>query len=213
MKLIEAPTLSRADRLRRFARTCAQALAAAAFLLGCSQVAQAAENTGISPCSMAPLLESYAEAGFLHWGEDSVELKLTADLHSADCGAPDGYGTEISVMFELKEDGSSCHVMRATVTTKDFMPPDYGAIDAREYEAAEFAFEPSTTDLLDAELSRLTLRNHDQRRAIVLLPGDFFYFEDVTEDGELRTTLDPGDSENTGCCWGAASAAFRHRSW
>jgi len=163
------------------------------------------------PCQSFPLLASYEEAGALsRVSEGEVRLSLNADLHSADCGAPDCYGTDLELTLRLKAEGRRCLVEGARAKAVNYL--GQGCEEFVSWVATksfDYVVEPPGADLSDLNLEKLTLRDPAAGGALVVLPGNFFYFDEVTEPALLRTSLDPGGLEDSGCCWGASFAAFR----
>ena len=66
-----------------------------------NNIPQAMSSDQGNPCGHLPLLERYAAAGLVQYApEGKIVLQLVADLHFADCGAPDCYGTYINLFPE-----------------------------------------------------------------------------------------------------------------
>jgi hypothetical protein len=160
------------------------------------------------PCGSLPLLSRYVRAGIAaRTDEGDVTLSLTADRHSADCGAPDCYGTKILLTLRLRAEDGDCVVQGGQAQAVDFF--GLGCEDfASTSKAAAYDYEVESraADLSDPALRQLTLRDVSAGNAVVLLPQNFFFFEGVTQNGVLHTYLDPSGTEDTGCCWGASSA-------
>ncbi len=158
-------------------------------------------------CEVMPLFARYHDAGLLsHKPNGTISLKIVADLHSADCGAPDCYGTNIVITMNPSTEGRGCIVRDVLIQTQDFVNAgceSLGEVDEPRQET--FFPEGGRANLSEPTLKKLTFRNKDGTRAIVLLRENFFYFENVTRGGVLRTEL-PGDDDDESCCWGATSS-------
>jgi len=161
-------------------------------------------------CHVLPLLARYESAGMLQRAPDgTISLRLTADLHFADCGAPDCYGTNILVTMTPSHDKDGCSIREALVRTQDFVETGCAPSGSAGAPRREIYFPDSGGfDLSDRAQEKLTLRGKDGRHAIVILRENFFYFDDATPGGTLRTEL-PGDDAEETCCWGATSSAGR----
>lgn len=165
-----------------------------------------------SPCESLPLLSRYVEAGVVsRTSSTNVTLWLDADLHSADCGAPDCYGTRITLALGLREMGGRCMVNRARAVAVDYAGRGCGSYGIPTGSARfKYVADPQESDLADRSLRQLVLRDDDGGGAIVLLSDNFFYFDAVTEDGVLRTELIDDVEDYDDCCWGATSAMLLH---
>lgn len=163
-----------------------------------------------SSCAGSALLRKYQSAGLVTWTSDTtLELRLDADHHSADCGTADCYGTKILLTLSIDPASVGCTLNAAKAVSKPYSRP--GCEDAPVRPVASYSLVPTPKRprLDDPSLERLELRSQSTRHAIVLLAENFFYFEDVVSGGALRTTLDPGLLEDAGCCWGASSAELQ----
>jgi hypothetical protein len=60
-------------------------------------------------CSAPALLVRYVEFGMVaRTAAGRIRLKLDANLHGIDCGAPDCYGTRLEVDLSVKAQGTRC---------------------------------------------------------------------------------------------------------
>ncbi len=157
-------------------------------------------------CATLPLLDRYDQAGLLsRSGDGELQLYLVADLHSADCGAPDCYGTNIVVRIRPIADRSRCFVKTAIIQTQDFVEPNCGFSDPVASSVMEsYVVLEADADWGNGNLERVTLQNRSGTRALIIMRRNFFYFENVTAHGVLHMEL-PAEDEN-GCCWGATSS-------
>jgi len=159
---------------------------------------------GADPCARLPLLARYEERGVVQRWEGSVRLHLLADLHQADCGTPDCYGTELIVALDLRSDGPACRVARARVWSTDYARCGPGGPPPGETRIEAFR-EATAANLADPHLDRLELRQRS--RALVLLPQAFYWF-DSTEPGAPLNLRLASDADATTCCFGATSSAM-----
>lgn len=161
-----------------------------------------------SSCAQAPLFQRYARNGMVEsLPGNKVRLTAVADVHSADCGTPDCYFTKVRAVFHFAE-GKGCRVREVEVSTEDggCIPEGDRAPPKRE------AFFPKgPADVADPALAQLTLRTRKADRALVLLPKNLFYFEDVKAGAPLHTTLPTGEEGEAACCWGASIAESHFR--
>lgn len=149
----------------------------------------------------------YLKAGQLKTaGDNHIRLNLTADLHFADCGAPDCYGTELKVDFFLLPAGQGCILESVYVRSQNFFCPGYEVhpSDLTPRDESYIAVKEDM-DLCDPALDRLELRSENGSEAIILGPDNFFYFENITKNGVLRERLQ-NDDDKDDCCWGATSS-------
>lgn len=165
-----------------------------------------------STCNDLPFFARYDAAEALTLDQDLLELRLTADHHSADCGSSDGYGTHLLVRMKLRQDPGRCVVEDVTVARAPFTQHADDYRPEVDKTPIRFTLEEPTADIGDESLERLVFRSHEIREAIVLLPYNFFYFFDVEPDGVLNETLHP-DGEGPECCWGANSSWFVRTPW
>jgi len=158
-------------------------------------------------CTSSPFLKRYFKSGLVKFSPTgAIELRLVADLHAADCGAPDCYGTEVRISMEPIRAGS-CQYSNAVVETEDYnnckdemLAKDVGKIN----EA--FVVDGPASNILDPHLTEIKLMNGSKTRAIVLSPDGFVYFEDVKPEGTLHPWLPSDDDNEQECCWGAFMA-------
>ncbi|WP_164002356.1 hypothetical protein [Pyxidicoccus caerfyrddinensis] len=158
-----------------------------------------------SACAQVPLFQRYARKGMVDTlPEGHVRLSVVTDSHGADCGTPDCYFTSVKAVFHLSTKGGDCRVREVEVSTEEG-----GCIpeDQRSPPRRESFFTKGAVNLADPELQRLTLRTRKGDRALVILPDNLFYFEDVKAGAPLHTTLPSGDVGEPECCWGASIAA------
>ena len=181
------------------------------LLLGSVRTSDAREADP-SICATLPLLDRYEQAGLLsRSGDGELQLHLVADLHSADCGAPDCYGTNVVIRMKPVVSHSQCLLKTAIIKTQDFSEPNCGVPESSPSTTESYVIPEGGVDLGKAGLEEVTLQNSSGTRALVIKRQNFFYFENVTADGVLHTEL-PAENES-GCCWGATSseAHFRQR--
>jgi hypothetical protein len=174
----------------------------ALFLGACaSRPAQPPTPASPSACERLPLLERYARSGLAERLPDGrMRLSVRTDLHAADCGTPDCYGTNLTAIFRLSPEGAACHVREVDVNAKE----SGCGIPEEEPPRSETFFAQGASDLADPTLEKLTLMSRTGELALVILHDNLFYFDDVKPGGELYTRLsnDTGDAER--CCWGAS---------
>jgi hypothetical protein len=158
-----------------------------------------------SACAQVPLFQRYARMGMVDTlPEGQVRLSVVTDAHGADCGTPDCYFTRVKAVFHLSTKGGGCRVREVEVSTEEG-----GCIpeEQRSPPRRESFFTKGAANLADPKLQRLTLRTRKGDRALVILPDNLFYFEDVKAGAPLHTTLPSGDEGEPECCWGASIAA------
>ncbi|MHA7630162.1 hypothetical protein [Corallococcus sp. M7] len=154
-------------------------------------------------CAQAPLFQRYARSGMVEsLPGNKVRLTAVADVHSADCGTPDCYFTRVRAVFHFAE-GKDCRVREVEVSTED---GGCRPKNERAPKRKEAFFPQGPADVADPALAQLTLRTRKADRALVLLPRNLFYFEDVKPDAPLHTTLPTGEAGEDACCWGASIA-------
>lgn len=160
-----------------------------------------------SDCASSPFLKRYLRSGMANMTPGGViELRFTADLHSADCGAPDCYGTRIRIYMEPTAAGS-CKYSNAVVETEDF---DHCGIEMEGRKSGKvtetFFSSKGTFDPGDPQLTEVRFFSKSKTRAILISRQDLFYYENVKPGGKLNTRL-PGDEDNEEeCCWGASTS-------
>ena len=155
-------------------------------------------------CASGAFLKRYLKSGLAAFSPDgAMELRLDADLHSADCGAPDCHGTTIRISMKPIRAGS-CQYSSAIVETKDYNTCGEPVKVDLKKKIEVFLVDKAAFNVLDQKLATIKLMNKSKTRAIVLAPDNFFYFEDVRPKGKLHMQL-PGDDDNRQkCCWGAS---------
>ncbi len=123
-------------------------------------------------------------------------LNLTVDLHYADCGAPDCYGTELKIKLNTHVDGYKCILDSTSISTKHFF--DKGCtLPIFEADTVEHKYryisEEVNLDLNDSTLPKITLRNENGPGAITLLKDKFFYYEQAKRGDSLIQRLENDD--------------------
>lgn len=183
------------------------------LLLLAIPIAARAGDVQRDECASLPLLGRYERAGLLNRSSSGkVVLRLIADLHFADCGAPDCYGTNITLTLELVAGSGGCSARVATINTQDFAEPNCGEFDSHTSPVTEtYEVMGDQIDLSSQNLEKLTFRNKSGSKALVILRQNFFYFDDVAPKGILREEL-PGDDAGKSCCWGATSSKVHFSS-
>jgi len=190
--------------------TASSSLLLTAAVLGASPLlpADAAEPLVYPHCGQAPFFRHFLEAGQIREVEEGFDLYLVASQHQADCGALDGYGTELQLRFRFPP-GKGCSISEVLVATRD-----YGAFIGWGKRVEVFHAERDLVLVEDAQLAEIILWSPDEKRAIKLLPNHegFYYYEAVEKGGTLLNGLegteDDLESETTddgkvSCCWGA----------
>ncbi|MFZ2268109.1 MAG: hypothetical protein WAV95_11095 [Azonexus sp.] len=174
-------------------------------LLACCASALAGDAQAL--CATPPFLSKYDAAGLLRpLPGGKIALELVADLHSADCGAPDCYGTKLGIVMTMRRQGAACVVGDIRVRSTDFYGKGCENPDRAGHSRLEsYVTEGGRIDIANPQRKSLTLRSKNGRRAIVLLADNFFYFTEVKPGGVLHTRL-PGDDDEDSCCWGSSSA-------
>lgn len=196
--------------VEKYKRQARLRLIMALFLpLWCAQ-ADAAEVPQL--CDPPLFLSKYAEAGRLrHSADGTLSLDLVADLHAADCGAPDCYGTAITLSMKPEPQGAACVIREMLVATHDFFDPGCENPGGGEHARQEkYVPEGGPINIAQPGLKKLTLRNLDGRRALLLLPDNFLYFEDVVAGGVLHSRL-ASENDEAACCWGSSSSSINFR--
>lgn len=158
-----------------------------------------------SACAQVPLFQRYARMGMVDTlPAGQVRLSVVTDAHSADCGTPDCYFTRVKAVFHLVTKGGECRVREVEVSTEEG-----GCIpeDQRSPPRHESFFTRGAANLADPALQKLTLLTRKGDRALVILPNNLFYFEDVKAGAPLHTSLPTGNAGEPDCCWGASIAA------
>ncbi|MBN9686185.1 MULTISPECIES: hypothetical protein [unclassified Corallococcus] len=174
-----------------------------ALLLSVPGEAPRAAAPVASPCAQAPLFQRYARSGMVEsLPGNKVRLTAVADVHSEDCGAPDCYFTRVRAVFHFAE-GEGCQVREVKVSTEDGGCRPQGERAPKRQEAF---FPKGPADVADPALAQLTLHTRKADRALILLPKNLFYFEDVKPGASLHTTLPTGEAGEDACCWGASIA-------
>ena len=161
--------------------------------------------TAASACANVPLFQRYARRGMVDTlPQGQVRLSVVTDAHGADCGTPDCYFTRVKAVFHLSTQGGECRVREVEVSTEEG-----GCIpeDQRSPPQRESFFTKGAVNLADPKLQQLTLRTRKADRALVILPDNLFYFEDVKPSAPLHTKLPSGADGEPECCWGASIAA------
>ncbi|MEM7517244.1 MAG: hypothetical protein AAF368_10010 [Planctomycetota bacterium] len=152
-----------------------------------------------------PLFERYRDAGVAARADDGAwVLDLTSNLHSADCGAPDGYGTRLTVHVNVEQRPGHCAVESVSIRREPF---GFGASERRASlgpELITFLLDSHAVDLGDERLDELTLRSTDGGEALILHRYNFLYFDEVEPGGILRHELWTGEDDE-GCCYGGTS--------
>src|SRR6188508_339221 len=97
---------------------------AAAVLIASVAIASAGSDGRHDACSELPLLKRYFETGVARrLGPAEVRIQTNADLHSADCGAPDCYGTALNMVVGLQALGGRCEIKSARLRAESFAGP------------------------------------------------------------------------------------------
>jgi len=158
-------------------------------------------------CASSTFLKRYSKSDLVKFSPaGAIELQLVADLHAADCGAPDCYGTKVRISMKPVRAGS-CQYSDAVVETEDYnnCKDEVFTKNAGKENEAFFVNGPAV-NILEPQLTEIKLMNKSRTRAIVLSSDGFFYFEDVKPKGKLHTWLPSDDDDERKCCWGASMA-------
>ena len=160
-------------------------------------------------CDALPLLGAYRAAGVvLEQSASRLKLALTIDLHSLDCGAPDGYGEKLSLELEIAAEGEHCWLRGGTVAATPF-----GFERGDEKPWSDELRVDGTVDLALVEPPDVVLRGAATPRALVLTRHQYWLFEDVKPGAPLRQQLAGEDDDGKGCCFGFTSADASHWEW
>jgi hypothetical protein len=152
-------------------------------------------------CGHLPFFNVYEQARALRRGDGAtLVLDVDIDLHGADCGAPDGYGHDMELTLWLEPREGRCEILAADASASGWgfwgeaLPPTW---------VNTFAVQ-GKPNLGDKELARIELRDEAKQQALVLLPENYYFFEDVPRGAALHPRL--MGEEDTGCCYGYTSA-------
>lgn len=170
--------------------------------------AKSAHNQVMSACARPIFLKAYEQAGLVeHKSDDTILLYLDADQHSADCGAPDCYGTKLIINMKSLAVGQKCVIRNVQVRTLDYFGAGCKEAGAtKKPHSDRYRQWRGHANLNNPSLNKLTLRSKDRTHAIVLLKNNFFYFDQVAKNGVLHTQLQSEDDADSKCCWGATSS-------
>jgi len=159
-------------------------------------------------CTSSTFLKRYSKSGLVKFSSaGAMEFQLVADLHFADCGAPDCYGTKVRISMKPNRE-DSCQYSDAIVETENYnnCKDEMSAQDDVREENEVFVVDGAAFNMLDPKLTEIKLMNKSKTRAIVLSSNGFLYFENVTPEGRLHTWLPSDDDNEQECCWGASMA-------
>jgi len=168
-------------------------------------------ETGPDACQHPSFLKRYSIAGYLgRQDAQRIVLTLNANLHQADCGTPDCFGTHLEVSMKVTSKLRQCLLQAVTIHRQHYnmCQGDDLFMSAQDLKPDVEPYLPQTTpiDLSDTRLKRLELRSRSGREALVLEPTNFFYFDDVTPQGILHMRLINDEDHWEDCCWGAISS-------
>lgn len=173
---------------------------------GCSR-AENQRNPNPTPvpiaCVAPHFFEKYRGAGLATSARtDEIRIELPVDLHSADCGAPDSYGHRMTLRLTLGAESGRCRIRSAVA---DAHP--YGDTAESGLEPWRDAFVPvNDPNLADSTLERIELRDSNTHHALLLMPGAYYFYENVAPAAQLKPELQP--EAVTDCCYGYTSSAF-----
>ena len=133
-------------------------------------------------CEHSPLLKQYHRAGYITAIEPSlIKVELNADLHQYDdCGAPDCYGTHVTIYLHVVVDENTCRVQAAQVKMENFF--DCGTTfgptpeDLIAPEESYYRIKPPHPNLNDPNIEGIELQSI-QGTERVLLERNNFYLE------------------------------------
>ena len=180
-----------------------------AVVAGCSRETPRARSSppaATARCGALPILREYERRGLMRRSApDELRLELPIDLHSADCGAPDGYGHSLTLVLRLRRDPENCSVQSAEADSNPFGSPG-GPTVSPWHDSFTVTGKPN---LSNASLPLIELRDRNTRHALLLLPNAYYFYEDVPDGGNLKPELEPEGA--TDCCYGYSSSQFN--SW
>jgi hypothetical protein len=178
----------------------------AAVLVAIIASASVASDGRRDACSELPLLKRYFESGVARrFGAQQVRIRTSADLHTADCGAPDCYGTTLDLMVNLQPLEGRCEIKSARLSVESFAGAGCEHFEVgKNIEVITLASSQPGVDLGQASLDSLTFLERGGRRALLLKPLNLLYFDNVEPVGVLHDQLPVGSEQD--CCWGASSS-------
>lgn len=161
-------------------------------------------EAGSDLCSSPPILDVFEEAGILERPEPGrLQIEVAINRHSQDCGAPDGYGTNLILDLYLKSAGETCRLERISVHSEVFLPVEFRG--TRPAARTEDFFPETPVDLSRSDLGELKVASESGSRALIFYPLSFWYFEGLEPGDELIVDLHPADNTDP-CCYGATAA-------
>lgn len=181
------------------------------------------QSPSVEGCLRSQYFTAYAQEGLVRAADkSSLVLNVPVDVHSADCGAPDCYGHNMTLTLELRQIGERCEIVSARASATPFNGCEgHFPGSVSQPWTNDFAVK-GAPDLLDDRLVRVELRDIGRREALLLLRDGYYFYENVEEFSTLRPELDPAELESdptdvNNCCYGYSSAASqrwpREQKW
>jgi len=158
-----------------------------------------------NPCEYLPLLKKYNYAGLIKSAKKTeYKIAVSADLHGADCGTPDSYGTNLKITVKVRERANKCMLDSIVVEYEEFGDSGF----AKKAKGRE-EFLPTIKDMNLTHLGagEIVSYNRKKNKALIIDSENILWFDDVEPKGELHRYLAGYDEEeNSVCCWGATSS-------
>lgn len=151
-----------------------------------------AKNAVIDACSSSAFLARYSKAGSVSRpAANLIQLKLNADIHVLDCGAPDCFGTRLEALLVVFPENDRCMLQSATVKSENYNQctgsKRYVTPEETMQRTDEYIFGTQSIDISSKKLKKIVLRSKTTAEALVLLRENFYYFVAVKPDSILRT--------------------------
>ena len=167
-------------------------------------------------CGSAPILKNYLDAGMaMRSSAGGITISFNADTHFADCGAPDCYGTHVTIVINPSKDGL-CAIEQVEVDTLGYNNCEDTSkkFPEEKQERVVETYFPSNGPLrlTEPNLTKITLYNQSKTKAVVILESSAYYFEEASPNGVLRAELQGEDDNGEMCCWGAAASRGQFES-
>lgn len=116
-------------------------------------------------CQNLPFFIVYRQGkAVLKESDTEVQLDVGVNLHSADCGAPDGYGHHMTLTLGLKAKGDRCSITSATANGEEW---GYEGSRASEKWTNDFTVK-GDPNLADPGLKEIELRDPSRKEALML---------------------------------------------
>ena len=161
---------------------------------------------GEDPCHKLPFFRIYEIEQAVERAGAHLVVHADIDLHALDCMAPDSYGHRMQITLALRSRDGRCEIEGATAIAEAYGRSDKHAPGAAWTNDFVVVGDP---DLSSRGLERIELRDSAREEAFLLLPTEYYFFEDVPTGTALKPKLRGED--DLGCCYGYTNA--RTRTW